>query len=75
MEHGFAKPRAVHKVKSTKMWRTSIRQLILRLNELNDKLSQAGPTAGLDQAFDGRRTCNVSLAELTSPPPTRHFTH
>lgn len=74
MEQGFANPRAIHKVKSTEMWRTSIRHLILRLNELNNKLSQAGPTAGLAQAFDGRRTCNVSLAELTSPP-TRHFTH
>lgn len=73
MEHGFAEPRAVHKVKSNKMWRTSIRQLILRLNELNDKLSQAGPTAGLAQAFDGRRMCNLSLAELTSPRPNKAF--
>ena len=70
MEQGFVHPGATHKQTETRC--TSVRQLILRLNELNDRLSQAGPTAGLAQAFDGRRTCDVSLAELT--PATRHFT-
>lgn len=73
MEQAFVNPGAIHKGKSTEMRCTSVRQLVLRLNELNDKLSQAGPTAGLAQAFDGRRTCKLSLAELT--PATRHFTH
>lgn len=60
------------KEKSTEMWCSGARQLILRLNELNDKLSQAGPVAGLAQAFDGRRRRSVSPADLT--PPTRRFT-